>query len=170
MYRVREEQRLVITTGYLDVGLHSQQQVIDRAKQQLADVDFDTFVATGLSGVSVANMLAHALDKHVFLVRKEDDKSNHSGDPAAGFLGKRWIFLDDFVDSGKTRERVKRVVTDLVAEYKQREYGAYVSEQVPDGGRFVKPAADFQPQYLGDYSYARGAYGVWHPGGETTSW
>ena len=170
---VRED-RLVVASGYFDIALHQPERIIEQAKQQLAGVEFDTFVATGLSGVNVAGLLAHALGKTTLLIRKDDDTSNHSGARAAGVLGRRWVFLDDFVSSGATRRRVKAAVESLVNEYRERGREPYsgswisTSMQGPGGrnGYYAAPADDFTPEYLGDYSYARGEYGKWYPGGE----
>jgi hypothetical protein len=36
-----------------------------------------------------------------------------------GQLGERWVFVDDFISSGRTRDRVKRIVK---AQAKSREF------------------------------------------------
>ena len=96
-------------TGYLDAALTDLEGVLDNAERILADVDYDTLVGTGFSGALVVPALALRLGKQFVLVRKENDGSHHSG-RMIGQLGKRWVFLDDFVSSGTTRKRVRRAV------------------------------------------------------------
>lgn len=140
---------LRVRTGYFDVAFDDTQALIDNAARSLARVDFDTFVATGLSGTCVATLLGHALDKKVLIVRKEDDQSTHSSKRYAGNLGKRWVFLDDFVSSGATRRRVKAMVQALVE--RQSDHGYYDTS----GWRWVEPNG-FTTEYVGDYTYAWG--------------
>lgn len=97
-------------TGYLDKALVNLDEVLDIAEQQLADLDYDTLVGTGFSGALVVPALALRLGKNFVLVRKENDGSHHSG-RMIGQLGKRWIFVDDFVSSGTTRRRVRKAVS-----------------------------------------------------------
>lgn len=92
-------------TGYLDNALDSLDTVLATAERHLRDVDFDTLVGTGFSGALVVPSLAMRLGKQFVLVRKDNDDSHHSGQ-MIGNLGNRWIFVDDFVSSGRTRQRV----------------------------------------------------------------
>jgi adenine/guanine phosphoribosyltransferase-like PRPP-binding protein len=113
-------------TNYMDVALDDLGGVIERAKIKLAGVDFDTLVGTGFSGSVVVPALALAMGKYFVLIRKPKDGSHHNG-RAIGYLGQRWIFVDDFVATGATRDRVKQAVraceyetghqTVMVAEY-----------------------------------------------------
>ena len=96
-------------TGYLDAALVDLDGVLETAERILADYDYDTLVGTGFSGALVVPALALRLGKQFVLVRKENDGSHHSG-RMIGQLGKRWVFLDDFVSSGTTRKRVRRAV------------------------------------------------------------
>jgi adenine/guanine phosphoribosyltransferase-like PRPP-binding protein len=115
-------------TGYLDSALVDLDGVLETAERVLAEtaVDYDTLVGTGFSGALVVPALALRLGKKFVLVRKANDGSHHSG-RMIGQLGKRWIFVDDFVSSGTTRKRVRRAVhlsceergwsTDHVGDY-----------------------------------------------------
>lgn len=67
--------------------------------------EFDTLVGTGLSAALVLPTLAHRADKHFAIVRKPED-STHSCHALEGQLGKRWIFVDDLMESGATFVRV----------------------------------------------------------------
>lgn len=103
-------------TSYMDEALFNLPGVIERARTVLADVDFDTIVGTGFSGGVVVPSLAMALGKDFLLVRKDGDDSHHSG-RLLGSLGKRWIFVDDFVASGRTWARVMRHIAGHGSEY-----------------------------------------------------
>ena len=93
-------------TYYMDRAVFNLPEVIETAQEKLADVDFDTMVGTGFSGGIVIPSLALAMGKKFVLIRKETDDSHHGKGRLLGDLGERWIFVDDFVSSGKTRERV----------------------------------------------------------------
>lgn len=97
-------------TGYMDAALYDLRAVIDQAKDDLADVDFDTLVGTGFSGGVVIPALALALGKNFVLIRKESDDSHHGPGLMIGALGERWIFVDDFIASGATKRRVAEKV------------------------------------------------------------
>ena len=93
-------------TYYMDRALFDLEGVIETAKERLKGVDFDTLVGTGFSGGVVIPALALAMGKKFVLIRKETDDSHHGKGLLLGELGQRWIFVDDFVASGKTRTRV----------------------------------------------------------------
>lgn len=109
------ETELAIMPGYFDSAINDIGSVLEDARFALADVDFDTVVATGLSGAVVAPMLAHELGINFLILRKPDDLSTHAYQRAVGKLGKRWLFVDDFIDTGRTRTRVLGQVKDLIA-------------------------------------------------------
>lgn len=136
-----------VTNGYFDVAVDEPGTVIERARIDLANVDFDTFVATGLSGASVATLLAHALGKNYLLIRKPDDMSTHDSNRAVGILGKRWLFLDDFVSSGRTRRRVHEQLRDMLQDRPLCDYDATTRTWA-----YHEP---FATEYVGDYHYAR---------------
>jgi orotate phosphoribosyltransferase len=101
---------ITLTADYLEDAFDPD-GVLARVKPLLADVQYDTLVGTGLSGSLVVPFLARALGKQYAIVRKSD---HHSGDhvsqhsicPVEGTLGHRWVFVDDLICSGATRERV----------------------------------------------------------------
>ena len=93
-------------TYYMDTALFDLAEVIYPAKERLADVEFDTLVGTGFSGGVVIPALALAMGKKFILIRKDTDDSHHGKGRLLGELGERWIFVDDFISSGKTRLRV----------------------------------------------------------------
>ena len=103
-------------TYYMDNALFNLAEVIETAKERLADVEFDTLVGTGFSGGIVIPSLALALGKQFVLIRKETDDSHHGRGRLLGQLGSRWIFVDDFVSSGRTRKRVIEKVREAAEE------------------------------------------------------
>lgn len=105
-------------TWYMDEAVFRLPKVIELAKEQLADVDFDTMAGTGFSGGIVIPSLALAMGKKFVLIRKENDDSHHGKGRLLGELGKRWIFVDDFTASGLTRKRViEKIETAAQAEW-----------------------------------------------------
>lgn len=93
-------------TWYMDDALFNLAEVIEVAQKRLARVNFDTMVGTGFSGGIVIPSLALAMGKKFVLIRKETDDSHHGKGRLLGQLGERWIFVDDFISSGRTRKRV----------------------------------------------------------------
>jgi len=117
-------------TYYMDTAVFDLAEVIETAQKRLADVDFDTMVGTGFSGGIVIPALALAMGKKFVLIRKETDDSHHGGGRMLGDLGERWIFVDDFVSSGRTRMRI--------------------IEKVEENTRYGDEA---KPTFVGQYTY-----------------
>lgn len=117
-------------TYYMDKAVFDLSGTIETAKERLAGVDFDTLVGAGFSGAIVIPALALALNKKFVLVRKDSDDSHHGKGRLVGALGARWIFVDDFVSSGWTRDRVLSKVAEWSREYEcPTEYvGQYMYE------------------------------------------
>lgn len=132
-------------TGYLDAAINDLPGIVERAMDELKGVDFDTLVGTGFSGALVVPALAMWMDKDFLLVRKDHDDSHHSG-RLVGNLGERWIFVDDFISSGTTLERVESRILREVAKRRldNRRYGYPVWGDVPEG---------FTPRRIGNYLY-----------------
>lgn len=101
---------------------------IDRAREALKPVQYDTLVGTGMSGALVVPMLARALGKTWIVIRKPGEQS-HEWRLLIGKLGRRWVFVDDFIDSGSTRKRVRGVIKEETT------------------------AVGFETTYVGDYLY-----------------
>ena len=132
--------------GYLTRAFRSRGEVIDDAVGKLESKDFDTIVVTGVSGLLIGSILAHILDKHLVVVRKDEDVSTHSQPGMVeGILGGRWLFVDDFVSSGETLLRVKRKV-------QERANDRWWGEE------------DHETEYVGFYGYVNGKFDA--PGDE----
>ena len=82
---------------------------------------FDLMVGTGASGSSIVPILAYIFKKRFAIVRKPSD-SSHEGRVVAGNIEDkdRWIFIDDFIESGRTLQRVKSSINN---EITKRPYG-----------------------------------------------
>lgn len=162
---LRQVESMRVRSGYFDEVLDDPDAIIEEAKVALAGVDFDTFVAIGLSGTIITPMLARALDKNYLILRKHDDTSTHSGRRSVGDLGKRWVFCDDFVSSGTTRRRVMEQLREEVENWGDKEVwdaNALNPEWRPEGGNpfwmrqfGAYVPAEFTTEYVGTYSYAR---------------
>jgi orotate phosphoribosyltransferase len=130
-------------TYYMDNALFDLSRVIETAKEQLADVEFDTLVGTGFSGGIVIPSLALAMGKKFVLIRKETDDSHHGSGRLLGDLGERWIFVDDFVSSGRTRKRVIEKVNDAACEIdfmgKTELVGQYMYVNYSEEGPMFEP-------------------------------
>lgn len=135
------------STYYMDDAVFNLAEVIEHAKTALKDVDFDTLVGTGFSGSIVIPALALALGKKFVLIRKETDDSHHGGGRLLGQLGARWIFVDDFVCSGRTRARVIAKInealsnnegtSELVGQYMYVNYSEVGPQFQPEGSAEV---------------------------------
>lgn len=75
-----------------------------KAYSNTFNVDFDSFVCLGLSSSIVVPVLAYHF-KMPFLALRKPNVSCHDsgiGRVGRGTLGKRWLFVDDFMSSGST--------------------------------------------------------------------
>lgn len=124
--------------SYFENALFHLPDVIDAAKKRLARIKFDTLVGTGFSGAVVVPALALAMDKKFVLVRKENDDSHHGRGRLLGELGERWLFVDDFISSGRTRAYVIRKIERATDREDTRCVGQYL----------------YKPQY-GEKEFAR---------------
>lgn len=114
---LKEDTVSTFKTYYMDNALFDLANVIETAKERLADVEFDTLVGTGFSGGVVIPSLALAMGKKFVLIRKETDDSHHGKGRLLGELGARWIFVDDFTASGTTRKRVIEKIGATAQDY-----------------------------------------------------
>lgn len=116
--------------SYSDEAFGDSTTLIERAQRALEGIEFDSMVGTGLSGALVVPILARAMDKTFAIIRKDSD-SSHATSRLEGMIGDSYIFVDDFVATGATRDRVVKAVERLAQEF-------YVLE----------------PRFVGTYQYA----------------
>lgn len=108
-------------------------QFVASARRTLRDIDYDTMVGRGLSGALAVPTLARALHKDFFIVRV--NPSAHDRSPGVGRLGKRWLFVDDFISSGITfnctREGVEEAL-NMYARYRQQYQDVTFRQRYPE--------------------------------------
>ncbi|WP_066904093.1 phosphoribosyltransferase [Mycolicibacterium houstonense] len=116
---------LDFTDSYMS-DVHDGDRLFERFQEAVpADLEYDTLVGTGLSGTIAVVDLARRLGKHYLVVRKANDNT-HSVYSAEGRLGQRWLFVDDFIDTGRTLGRVYDKITDLTdGEFEAELVGIY---------------------------------------------
>jgi hypothetical protein len=81
--------------------------VVDKCVSDLTphSDEFDSIVGTGLSGTTITPIVACMLDKTWAIARKPSE-ATHSTNIIEGTIGSRYIFLDDFISTGTTLNRV----------------------------------------------------------------
>lgn len=122
---------LWVGSGYLDAVFTPEEVIADaRTHPSACGVEFDTLVGHGLSGALIIPVLAAQLDVKYMIVRKPADGS-HEGSLAEGFLGARWLFVDDFIAEGTTFRAVYQRVHALARHHR------FSTELV--GGYFYQP-------------------------------
>ena len=105
---------LELSTSYMDS--HRSQDFIEKAREKLKDLDYDTMVGIGFSGVFAILKLAPALGKNYLALRKPTDNS-HSQNFGEGILGEKWLFVDDVVSTGETKRTVQLKIQQICESY-----------------------------------------------------
>ena len=101
---------------YLAPVFEEYDELIESCVARLKGYEFDTLVGTGLSGTLILLPLARRLGVNAAVVRKRDE-SCHSRHAVEGAIGKKWILLDDQVDSGKTATTAIRIVNEHLTRF-----------------------------------------------------
>lgn len=96
---------------------HIKRGFLKKTKEDLKDVNFDTLVGTGLSGSLAIARLAPYLKKHALIIRKPNDGTHADYQLAYGKVGKRWLFIDDFISSGATKRRVIEAMEKVARDF-----------------------------------------------------
>lgn len=89
--------------------------------------EFDSIAVRGMSGALIGSIVSVRLKKPLVVVRKPGEEAHGSGLAVnAGNVGKRVLFLDDFVSTGRTKRAVIEVIEKLggevVLEYQYERY------------------------------------------------
>ena len=91
---------------YGDYLFYDPKRIVQSYNARLASLpEHDTLIGTGLSGSLAVALIGHSHETLFAVLRKEDAHS-HSSRIFEGRIGTRWLFVDDFVSSGKTKRRV----------------------------------------------------------------
>lgn len=118
-------------------------EIVEKAVEKLSEIDFDTIVGTGMSGSIVIPLLVkalndlHGIEANFLLIRKPDASAHTSCH--VGRLGVQWLFLDDFISSGSTRDRVTAAVHEIITDANR-----YRPDDYPR----------FETTFVGTYLYA----------------
>lgn len=143
---------LTFTAGYMN-KVHNPEFLLDEFNALVPkDLEFDTLVGAGLSGTIAVTELARRLDRHYLVVRKEND-GTHSAHPVEGKLGKRWLFVDDTVSSGRTFCRVWNVIDKL--RYSRGFSTEYVGRVLYTDCEFYRSPSDAGDHLLQNYPSMR---------------
>jgi orotate phosphoribosyltransferase-like protein len=128
--------KVFFRSGYMNAVYGDFDAIVFSLERETACVRYDTLVGTGLSGALMVPRLAEAINKNWLIVRKPGENS-HSSYKVEGTLGKRWLFVDDCVDSGATYryvcEQVKEICTKK--EFRCTNAGIFTYQY---GGNFRK--------------------------------
>jgi hypothetical protein len=103
---------------------NNQDRVIRNVKRLLIEqnIKFDGFVVCGISGIVIGSILARSLKKDLVIVRSTNDC--HSTFMVENYkTNRKYIFLDDFICSGTTFEKVKRHCNDCFNGLKNGDNG-----------------------------------------------
>lgn len=114
-YNVRQSRKVYDSHYYGKKIFQEPERVISRYVEYMAHDtaanDHDTIIGTGISGSLAAALLAVATGR-MYAVLRKNGASNHSSHMLEGQVGRRWIFVDDFVGGGGTLRRVRDFVAD----------------------------------------------------------
>lgn len=113
----------MVHTDYLDKILNVQTLIgcVAVAKDRLKHYNFDAIAVTGYSGTVFGGALSVALAKPLIIVRKDVvrkdvdlGENSHSSQLVEGETDIRtYVFVDDFIFSGSTKERVIEKITEF---------------------------------------------------------
>jgi hypoxanthine phosphoribosyltransferase len=123
-------------------------QSIETAKELLVKHPFDTIVFSGLSGSAIAFTIAHSLNSFPLLVvRKKEDQSHYStvkGNLEGNIGLKRYLLVDDFIDTGATVDYIIRSIrkekprAQCVAMMMYLQHSAYLTHEHPVCGSLIE--------------------------------
>ena len=100
---------------YMKNAFSNQRKNIANAKKRIITerLGFDSIAVQGISGIVFGTLLAYEMKKNLIIVRKSTKESLHTHHKRVVTqkdFCKRWIFVDDLIDSGKTFIRVKKAI------------------------------------------------------------
>lgn len=91
---------------YGDYLFHDPNRIIQSYNARVASLpEHDTLIGTGLSGSLAVALIGHS-HEILFAVLRKEEAHSHSSRIFEGRIGTRWLFVDDFISSGKTKRRV----------------------------------------------------------------
>lgn len=127
------------TCCYLEVMFTDPDKLLRDAENTLKDVEFDTLIGTGVSGIVAVSILGPLMGKRWAVIRKNMSTS-HSWNAVEGTVGKKWLLVDDFIDTGATHRRVLKVMTDWSHSYGWST--DYAGSYLYDTGKYCAPGTE----------------------------
>ncbi len=97
---------------YLPMRKVELSKAIKRTIKKLSAIDFDTIVYSGHSGSLVSVPVAISMGKELTLIRKAYDRS-HSVSMIEGVCPKKFVIVDDCIQTGDTIRRILKKVDKL---------------------------------------------------------
>lgn len=96
---------------YLPVKPDRQKEYVERCVKRLQGVQFDAIAFTGMSGATVAPVVAFEMGKSMIPVRKRDNAHEPNGAvvPVGNY---RYVIVDDMSATGDTIRQIMRSVSD----------------------------------------------------------
>ncbi len=101
---------------YLDPS--SLRESISLAEEALSHIDFDTVAFRGMSGAFLGPIIAADMHKKMILVRKPEDSTHSPLKTEGNSSAKRYVIVDDFISSGRTRTAIVDAVYDFAPRAK----------------------------------------------------
>jgi len=102
----------VFNAGYMLTAVDADRRK-DRLREiveLLGDVHFDAIAVRGMSGATMGSIVAHLMDKDLFLVRKEGERT-HSSRRLEGPNGPcDYVIIDDLISSGETVKTIQQEI------------------------------------------------------------
>lgn len=71
--------------------------------------EFDTIACCGVSGLMVVPQIAELLNKHILIIRKNEEK-RYSEFRSEGVAPLKYVVVDDLVCSGATVKHIKKII------------------------------------------------------------
>ncbi len=98
--------------GYMDYFYRPSIEQIETWSELIIEhaPNVNGLVGTGMSGSLVIPVLAQYMEIDYVILRREND-SSHSDSKWNGKMGDRLVIVDDFVESGRTLERLLRAIS-----------------------------------------------------------
>ncbi len=116
--------------SYLRPPLKAPRTVVQKAVKALENVKYDVIVVRGISGLLFGSMLALRTGKKLAIVRKKTETA-HSSNAMEGFVGGRYLFVDDLIDTGETYSATRKAFISACrdARKKFRFVGCYLYDE-----------------------------------------
>lgn len=170
----------IINPAILDLTRHSYSKpafaydtasLIEDAETQLIgqNVDFDSMVGIGLSGLLVLPVLARHFNVPFFACRKgEESHHNRELPEGGGRIGRKWILIDDAIVTGSTIKKVQSIIETVANRYNfetefmgtyfyqhfSAEFGSFKSpEEYSDPRSVSKIEIDGEAAYVSSYMF-----------------